>query len=642
MDTEKNINTTGFPADNQNIPENSDSLTGKPASESPREVVDDSTSAADTGKTSACTSDVTEGLTRTACSSDVREGLNVSVDDTSLPRVCGLCEKNVAEGRCLDCDEDLCSVCVNYHEKLKITSTHNILFFNAPGHGNDFQFSCEGRKVRNSCPKHEEELLRFFCKTCKIPVCRDCILTSHKDHVTGDILDEVQEARKQVQIMLMKAESTKRVMEGQREKLKEYESEFRESVQKVNATVDRLYKDISDRVEESHQNLLETMQSTKNDELNRIQHCERFLKQKLVSVTDFLYQGEQLLSSELDMEIVLQINTLRQSVPGLCSLRGMKPMKAEFVLSGNRNFARNTAENVIAHVSLTVAEAPVDYGGKLTCIREIRLKRDMAFHIWEMKCTKPSVRSICEGSNGVMWVATPKSLIKLGANGRRQNSVHLTSDVSCIAESDSGKLLVAFSRANGIKVLSHDAMITWSGYANIPETVAAMSTSVDKQRVFVTCAAAKNLYIICNHGKDMVKLPLPDDVSRNDVTQSDVVITGMAVGCSGEVAVSISSGKLVIMSDSFAVKHVYKGDDGIMFPTSICYDKQGHLIVADGKRHTIHLVSKSGRFLAFLLKKDDFQDIGAPTAVCVDDSGRLWVGTAMGNVCAYTYIHDII
>ncbi|XP_041361343.1 E3 ubiquitin-protein ligase TRIM71-like [Gigantopelta aegis] len=620
-----NMDTTGLSSANVTVPEDSNSVTDQAAS-------DDDPQYALTADDPAFPDD---GYV--ACTSDVREGLNLGLQDVRSTRVCGLCDKNFAEGRCLDCDEDLCSVCVKYHEKLKITSTHNILFIDPPANLEKVQHGSVGQKMRITCPKHEDELLKFFCKSCKVPVCRDCILTSHKDHVTGDILDEAQGAKEQVQIMLVKAENTKRTIEGDHEKLKEYEGEFLESIQKVSAIVKQLYKDISDRVEESHQNLVDTIQSTKNDELSRIQHCEEFYKQKLVSISDVLYKGEKLLSSETDMEMVLEMDVLRQTAPGLCSVRSIKPVKAEFVLSGNRNLARNTAENIIGHVSLTVTEASVQDGGKHAYIREVCLKRDIAFHIWEMKCTKPSVRGICEGSNGIMWVATPKSLLKLGTDGRRQNSIHLTSDVSCITKGHEGKLLVAFSRGNGIKILSHDAMNIWSTYATIPETVMAISTTSDKQRVFVASAAAQNLYIICNHGKDMVRVPLPEDLS-----QSDAVITGMAVGSAGEVAISNSSGKLVILSDSFEAKYVYKGPDGVMFPTSICYDKQGHLIVADGKRYTVHLVSKSGRFLAFLLKKDDFQDIGAPTAVCVDECQRLWVGTDMGNVCAYTYIHDVL
>lgn len=46
-------------------------------------------------------------------------------------------------------------------------------------------------KAQNVCSKHERQPLNFFCKTCMVPVCRDCTVLDHKegDH---DIVDVSQ------------------------------------------------------------------------------------------------------------------------------------------------------------------------------------------------------------------------------------------------------------------------------------------------------------------------------------------------------------------------------------------------------------------------------------------------------------------
>ena len=44
-------------------------------------------------------------------------------------------------------------------------------------------------KAQNVCTKHERQPLNFFCKSCLVPVCRDCTVLDHKegDHVIVDV-----------------------------------------------------------------------------------------------------------------------------------------------------------------------------------------------------------------------------------------------------------------------------------------------------------------------------------------------------------------------------------------------------------------------------------------------------------------------
>ena len=45
-------------------------------------------------------------------------------------------------------------------------------------------------KAQNVCSKHESQPLNFFCKSCLVPVCRDCTVLDHKeqsDHVIVDV-----------------------------------------------------------------------------------------------------------------------------------------------------------------------------------------------------------------------------------------------------------------------------------------------------------------------------------------------------------------------------------------------------------------------------------------------------------------------
>ncbi|ESO94016.1 hypothetical protein LOTGIDRAFT_153495 [Lottia gigantea] len=51
-------------------------------------------------------------------------------------------------------------------------------------------------KTQNSCSKHERQPINFFCRTCLLPVCRDCTVLDHKEqqgHVIVDVTDALNE-----------------------------------------------------------------------------------------------------------------------------------------------------------------------------------------------------------------------------------------------------------------------------------------------------------------------------------------------------------------------------------------------------------------------------------------------------------------
>ena len=68
------------------------------------------------------------------------------------------------------------------------------------------------------------------------------------------------------------------------------------------------------------------------------------------------------------------------------------------------------------------------------------------------------------------------------------------------------------------------------------------------------------------------------------------------------------------------------------------HDVCTQVVMADNHRSTVELLTFSGKLLASLLSPDDFQDVGAPSAVTVDSRGRLWVGTSTGHVSSYSFL----
>ncbi|GAB6031809.1 hypothetical protein CHUAL_010211 [Chamberlinius hualienensis] len=83
-----------------------------------------------------------------------------------------------ASARCFDCANFLCTNCVMAHQFMHCFEGHRVTSFG------ELQAACNGKddlKVEKpvSCLRHKTELVRYFCKTCNIPICKECTLIEH-------------------------------------------------------------------------------------------------------------------------------------------------------------------------------------------------------------------------------------------------------------------------------------------------------------------------------------------------------------------------------------------------------------------------------------------------------------------------------
>ncbi|XP_050400898.2 E3 ubiquitin-protein ligase TRIM36, partial [Patella vulgata] len=54
------------------------------------------------------------------------------------------------------------------------------------------------RKEKKNCPKHSDSCLEFYCRDCKQAICVKCLMTSHKNHTTSDMVDVWSETVKEL------------------------------------------------------------------------------------------------------------------------------------------------------------------------------------------------------------------------------------------------------------------------------------------------------------------------------------------------------------------------------------------------------------------------------------------------------------
>ncbi|XP_061182526.1 E3 ubiquitin-protein ligase TRIM56-like [Saccostrea echinata] len=123
-----------------------------------------------------------ENLKTNFCLQNLIELVSSSKEVQKLCSFCDLKGENVdASSQCLTCKDFLCSECAEHrHRSTTLTLNHKIVSLSEVSAG---KYNEEIRsKQQIPCSEHCGEDLKYFCETCDVPVCRDCIVLGHQNH----------------------------------------------------------------------------------------------------------------------------------------------------------------------------------------------------------------------------------------------------------------------------------------------------------------------------------------------------------------------------------------------------------------------------------------------------------------------------
>lgn len=92
---------------------------------------------------------------------------------------------------CVDCSQNLCQKCSDYHRLLKNTTTHRLLSI-----GSEQELIKRMEVLK--CTKHPNEKMEVYCKTCQISLCQTCFSSSDHTNHSGCGLTEASTKLKEV------------------------------------------------------------------------------------------------------------------------------------------------------------------------------------------------------------------------------------------------------------------------------------------------------------------------------------------------------------------------------------------------------------------------------------------------------------
>lgn len=109
---------------------------------------------------------------------------SIEVNPDKFAGVCKGCKNlntNVV-AYCYDCQQTLCANCMMAHQYMNCFEDHRLhglTFENGEDAKNSFIPTSVGDRVV-FCSRHKNESLKYFCRTCNVPVCKECTLGDHQ------------------------------------------------------------------------------------------------------------------------------------------------------------------------------------------------------------------------------------------------------------------------------------------------------------------------------------------------------------------------------------------------------------------------------------------------------------------------------
>ena len=123
---------------------------------------------------------------------------------STSPPPCDSCDDNSPIAYCTECDDLLCSVCYDAHQKLKKSRSHSSFTLKEAQNMSRDKLLKMLPSSSSSSPMchdhdHDNQILDLYCQQCTIPVCVKCTIISHKGHPVHEVSKQIIQNKEEIQ-----------------------------------------------------------------------------------------------------------------------------------------------------------------------------------------------------------------------------------------------------------------------------------------------------------------------------------------------------------------------------------------------------------------------------------------------------------
>ena len=121
---------------------------------------------------------------------------------STSPPPCDSCDESSPIAYCTECDELLCNVCYDAHQRLKKSRSHSSFTLKeaqSMSRNKLIKMLPSSSSSSPMCHDHDDQKLSFYCKQCTIPICVGCTINKHKGHPAHEVSKQIIQNKEEIQ-----------------------------------------------------------------------------------------------------------------------------------------------------------------------------------------------------------------------------------------------------------------------------------------------------------------------------------------------------------------------------------------------------------------------------------------------------------
>ena len=220
---------------------------------------------------------------------------------------------------CVNCCDFLCKVCSKDHKTWRKTLNHELQPVGSSGKSNSKGTAKPLLKnvpeMPLNCEKHSDELLKFYCETCSMLICRDCIILEHSGHSYNRTESVAEKEKADLVAILGRAKEAKTKLNDTIAKGGKITQQIQAKQKSVEDDIDSAFKPLFEALQERKKALLakaaeislgkQTALTMQGEELKML-HDEIAETCEMITAATQVYTPAEMLSAKKVMASKLQ------------------------------------------------------------------------------------------------------------------------------------------------------------------------------------------------------------------------------------------------------------------------------------------------------------------------------------------------
>lgn len=227
--------------------------------------------------------------------------------------ICDVCEDNPAFYKCSECNEFFCEQCNKLHLRMKIGRDHHINILPSIKAVND------RLKIKVYCDQHEHEEIKFFCKKCDVPICRDCKVINHEGHFTTSLKEIVDDRKLRLSTTLTTAKGHLARLKAEAAEIKNKKTSLEEETEQTTYDIRNHALRIKDIVDEHAGYLVQTVRQQYDESILKLDNCLEQVTKKTEDIKGLLDTASIQMDSSTDVAFINSSHSLNESLKGIVS-----------------------------------------------------------------------------------------------------------------------------------------------------------------------------------------------------------------------------------------------------------------------------------------------------------------------------------